>query len=54
MGKTNPGQFDSKPNRALNLYVGPSKSHDDYLVSPALTIEAANRYQPRAAVGKGG
>jgi len=43
---------DYKPNRALNFYVDPSKGHDDYLVSLALTVEAAARYEPRSAVGK--
>ncbi|XUX00950.1 MAG: hypothetical protein TUN42_02890 [Dehalogenimonas sp.] len=43
---------DYKPNHSLNFFVDPSKSHDDYLVSLALTVEAANRYEPRAAVGK--
>ncbi|PPD57774.1 hypothetical protein [Dehalogenimonas etheniformans] len=43
---------DYKPNRALNFYVDPSKAHDDYLMSLALTVEAARRYEPRAAVGR--
>jgi hypothetical protein len=43
---------DYKPNRSLNFYVDPSKGHDDYLMSLALAVEAANRYEPRAAVGR--
>ena len=43
---------DYKPNRALNFYVDPSRGHDDYLMSLALTVEAAGRYEPRAAVGR--
>ncbi|XUW99972.1 MAG: hypothetical protein TUN42_08755 [Dehalogenimonas sp.] len=42
---------DYKPNRILNFYVDPSKGHDDYLMSLALAVEAANRYEPRMAVG---
>jgi hypothetical protein len=45
---------DYKPNRTLNFYVDPSKGHDDYLMSLALTVEAANSYEPRAAVGRMG
>ena len=43
---------DYKPNRSLNFYVDPSKGHDDYLMSLALAVEAANRYEPRSAVGR--
>ena len=45
---------DYKPNRSLNFYVDPSRGHDDYLMSLALTVEAASRYEPRAAVGRVG
>jgi len=45
---------DYKPNRALNFYVDPAKGHDDYLMSLALTVEAASGYEPRAAVGRVG
>ncbi len=45
---------DYKPNRSLNFYVDPSKGHDDYLMSLALCVEAAARYEPRAAVGRVG
>jgi hypothetical protein len=44
-------EADYKPSRTLNFYVDPSKSHDDYLMSLALTVEAATRYEPRAAMG---
>jgi hypothetical protein len=43
---------DYKPNRNLNFYVDPARGHDDYLMSLALTVEAASRYEPRAAVGR--
>ncbi|KTB49162.1 Terminase-like family [Dehalogenimonas alkenigignens] len=42
---------DYRPNRAVNFYVDPAKGHDDYVMSLALVVEAANRYEPRAAVG---
>jgi hypothetical protein len=43
---------DYKPNRTLNFYVDPAKGHDDYLMSLALAVEGANRYEPRSAVGR--
>ncbi len=42
---------DYKPNRTLNFYVDPSKGHDDYVMSLALCVEAARKWEPRAAVG---
>jgi hypothetical protein len=45
---------DYRPNRSLNFYGDPSRGHDDYLMSLALTVEAAARYEPRAAVGRVG
>ena len=39
------------PNQAMNFYVNPSQGHDDFLMSLALLVEAANRYQPRSAKG---
>ena len=45
---------DYRPNRALNFYVDPTKGHDDYLISLALAVEAAARYEPRSAVGRVG
>jgi hypothetical protein len=41
-----------RPNQTMNFYVDPSRGHDDFLMSLALTIEAANRYEPREAKGK--
>jgi hypothetical protein len=43
-----------RPNQTMNFYVDPSRGHDDFLMSLALTIEAANRYEPREAKGKSG
>jgi hypothetical protein len=34
---------DYKANRSLNFYVDPSRGHDDYLMSIALTVKAAGR-----------
>lgn len=41
-----------KPNQTMNYYVDPSKGHDDFLMSLALVLEAANNYEPRGAKGK--
>jgi len=41
----------SRPNRTINFFVDPSQGHDDYLMSLALCIEAANRLTPRKAAG---
>ena len=43
-----------RPNQTMNFYVDPSRGHDDFLMSLSLTIEAANRYEPREAKGKSG
>ena len=39
-------------NRTLNFYVDPSDGHDDFLMSLALLVEAANGYSPREARGR--
>jgi hypothetical protein len=36
----------------MNFYVDPSQGHDDFLMSLALLVEAANHYQPKTAVGR--
>jgi hypothetical protein len=36
----------------MNFYVDPSQGHDDFLMSLALLVEAASRYQPKTAVGR--
>jgi len=33
----------------MNFFVDPRDGHDDFLTSLALTIEAANLYEPRVA-----
>ncbi|PPD58436.1 hypothetical protein [Dehalogenimonas etheniformans] len=43
---------DYRPNQSLNFYCAPSRSHDDYLISLALVVKAASKYEPRAAVGR--
>ncbi|MGI2336654.1 MAG: hypothetical protein ACRKGH_08475 [Dehalogenimonas sp.] len=42
---------DYHPDRAMNFYVDPSRGHDDYLISLALVLKAAEGYRPRAAFG---
>lgn len=41
-----------RPNQTMNFYVDPSQGHDDFLMSLALIVEAANGYQSREAKGK--
>jgi len=40
-----------RPNQTMNFYVDPSQGHDDFLMSLALVVEAANQYTPRGAKG---
>jgi hypothetical protein len=40
-----------RPNQTMNFYVDPSEGHDDFLISLALTAEAARDFTPRAAKG---
>ncbi len=40
-----------RPSQTMNFYVDPSQGHDDFLMSLALLVEAANQYEPR--VGRG-
>jgi hypothetical protein len=41
-----------RPSQTLNFYVDPSNGHDDFLMSLALVVEAANQYEPRTAKGR--
>jgi hypothetical protein len=41
-----------RPSRTMNFYVDPAQGHDDFLMSLALLVEAARRYEPRGARGK--
>ena len=41
-----------RPSRTMNFYVDPSHGHDDFLMSLALVVEAANQYEPRTAKGR--
>jgi hypothetical protein len=43
-----------RPNQTMNFYLDPAQGHDDFLMSLALTVEAANQYTPREARGSGG
>ncbi len=40
-----------RPNRTMSFYVDPSQGHDDFLMSLALTVEAASQYAPKTAKG---
>jgi hypothetical protein len=40
-----------RPNQTMNFYVDPTEGHDDFLMSLALTTEAARDFSPRAAKG---
>ncbi len=40
-----------RPNQTMNFYVDPAQGHDDFLMSLALLVEAANLYRPRGARG---
>ena len=40
-----------RPNQTMNFYVDPARGHDDFLMSLALLVEAANTYSPRGARG---
>ena len=40
-----------RPNQTINFYVDPLEGHDDYLMSLALCVKAAENSRPRIAVG---
>jgi len=40
-----------RPSQTMKFYVDPSQGHDDFLMSLALLVEAANQYSPRGAKG---
>jgi len=40
-----------RPNQTMNFYVDPQDGHDDFLMSLALTVEAARAFSPRTAKG---
>ena len=41
-----------RPSQTMNFFVDESDGHDDYLMSLALLVEAANFYSPRTARGR--
>jgi hypothetical protein len=41
-----------RPSQTMNFYVDPAEGHDDFLISLALAVEAANKYEPKTAVGR--
>lgn len=48
----NRAQSEYRQNRRMNFFVKERDGHDDFLMSLALTLEAASRYQPRSARGR--
>lgn len=46
-------RLDYRPNRTMNFYVDPSQGHDDYLMSLALTVDAARDLDVRPRVARG-
>jgi hypothetical protein len=42
-----------RPSQTMNFYVDPADGHDDFLMSLALLVEAA-QYRPRSAKGRSG
>jgi hypothetical protein len=40
-----------RPSQTLNFFVDSSDGHDDYLMSLAMTVQAANKWEPRKAKG---
>ncbi|GAI39598.1 unnamed protein product [marine sediment metagenome] len=40
-----------RASMTMNFYVDPSQGHDDFLISLALAVEAANQYERKTAVG---
>jgi hypothetical protein len=41
-----------RPNQTMNFYVDEAEGHDDFLMSLALVVEAAKRYEVREARGR--
>ncbi len=41
-----------RPNQTINFYVDPARGHDDFLMSLALLVAAADQSAPRSATGR--
>ncbi len=41
-----------RSSQTMNFYVDPAQGHDDFIMSLALAVEAANQYSPRSAKGR--
>jgi len=50
--ETEKAKSQYRPNQTMNFFVDPAQGHDDFLMSLALLVEAANQYEPRGARGK--
>jgi hypothetical protein len=46
-----PARSCYRSNRKMDFYVDPAQGRDDFLMSLALVVEAANLYRPRGARG---
>jgi hypothetical protein len=46
------GKCHYRPSQTVNFYVSASEGHDDFLMSLALLVEAANQYERKTAVGR--
>jgi hypothetical protein len=42
-----------RPSRQMNFFVAPSDGHDDYVVSAALAVQAANEIETRPRIARG-
>jgi len=41
-----------RPSQTMNFFIDPSQGHDDFLMSLALLVEAASRFESRTARGR--
>lgn len=51
MGEMEKARGQYRPSQTMNFYVDPAQGHDDFLMSLALTVQAARLYEPKKAVG---
>ena len=51
MGEMEKARGQYRPSQTMNFYVDPAQGHDDFLMSLALTVEAARLYEPKKAFG---
>jgi hypothetical protein len=51
-GEMEKARSQYRASQTMNFYVEPAQGHDDFLMSLALLVEAANTYVPKMAVGE--